>query len=184
MNFVAWAIVASEIGFWVVILLGLYTRYVLKRQKLGFFLLALTPVIDLILLVTTSIDLYGGTAATMAHALAAVYIGVSIAFGKSMIEWADERFRYYVAKQGSKPMKRYGIEYAKHYLKGWGRHVLAYLIGAGLLFGLIYLIDDASRTEALSGVAQGWTFILGIDLIITISNFIWPKQAKMSKEQS
>ncbi|MFD3273805.1 hypothetical protein ACE3MS_27255 [Paenibacillus dendritiformis] len=183
MNFVAWAIVASEIGFWVVILLGLFARYVLKRQKLGLILLALTPVIDLILLITTSIDLYGGATATTAHAVAAVYIGVSIAFGKDMIAWADERFRYYVAKQGAKPMKRYGLEYAKHYLKSWIRHVLAYLIGAGLLFGLIYLIDDASRTEALSGVLRLWTAILGIDLIITISNFIWPKKEKASESQ-
>ncbi|CAH8771099.1 hypothetical protein [Paenibacillus dendritiformis] len=183
MNFVAWAIVASEIGFWVVILLGLFARYVLKRQKLGLILLALTPVIDLILLITTSIDLYGGATATTAHAVAAVYIGVSIAFGKDMIAWADERFRYYVAKQGSKPLKRYGLEYAKHYLKSWIRHVLAYLIGAGLLFGLIYLIDDASRTEALSGVLRLWTAILGIDLIITISNFIWPKKEKVSESQ-
>lgn len=183
MNFVAWAIVASEIGFWVVILLGLFARYVLKRQKLGLILLALTPVIDLILLITTSIDLYGGATATTAHAVAAVYIGVSIAFGKDMIAWADERFRYYVAKQGAKPMKRYGLEYAKHYLKSWIRHVLAYLIGAGLLFGLIYLIDDASRTEALSGVLRLWTAILGIDLIITISNFIWPKKEKVSESQ-
>ncbi|PZM66270.1 hypothetical protein [Paenibacillus dendritiformis] len=183
MNFVAWAIVASEIGFWVVILLGLFARYVLKRQKLGLILLALTPVIDLILLITTSIDFYGGATATTAHAVAAVYIGVSIAFGKDMIAWADERFRYYVAKQGAKPMKRYGLEYAKHYLKSWIRHVLAYLIGAGLLFGLIYLIDDASRTEALSGVLRLWTAILGIDLIITISNFIWPKKEKASESQ-
>ncbi|WCF05835.1 hypothetical protein NDS46_15690 [Paenibacillus thiaminolyticus] len=178
MNVVAWAIVASEIGFWVVILLGLFVRYVLKRQKLGLILLALTPVIDLILLVTTSIDLYGGATATTAHALAAVYIGVSIAFGKDMIAWADERFRYYVARQGAKPPTRYGIEYAKHYLKGWIRHVLAYLIGAGMLFGLIYFIDDASRTEALSGVTRIWTVIVGIDLIIAISNFIWPKKVK------
>ncbi|MGG3836890.1 hypothetical protein ABEV00_07645 [Paenibacillus thiaminolyticus] len=183
MNFVAWAIVASEIGFWVVILLGLFARYVLKRQKLGLILLALTPVIDLILLITTSIDLYSGATATTAHAVAAVYIGVSIAFGKDMIAWADERFRYYVAKQGAKPLKRYGLEYAKHYLKSWIRHVLAYLIGAGLLFGLIYLIDDASRTEALSGVLRLWTAILGIDLIITISNFIWPKKEKASESQ-
>ncbi|TDL53768.1 hypothetical protein E2R60_11980 [Paenibacillus dendritiformis] len=183
MNFVAWAIVASEIGFWVVILLGLFARYVLKRQKLGLILLTLTPVIDLILLITTSIDLYGGATATTAHAVAAVYIGVSIAFGKDMIAWADERFRYYVAKQGAKPLKRYGLEYAKHYLKSWVRHVLAYLIGAGLLFGLIYLIDDASRTEALSGVLRLWTAILGIDLIITISNFIWPKKEKASESQ-
>ena len=104
MNFIAWIIVACEIGFWLVILLGLITRYLFKRERLGFFFLALTPVIDLILLLVTATDLYNGATATQVHAIAAIYLGVSIAFGKSMIRWADERFVYYIQKQGSKPV--------------------------------------------------------------------------------
>lgn len=182
MNMIGWMIVACEIAFWIVIALGLISRYILKKEKLGLFFLMLTPVIDLLLLIMASVDLYRGAAATVPHAIAAVYIGVSIAFGKSMIAWADERFRYYVTKQGPKPVKRYGMDYAKHYLKGWGKHVVAYLIGAGLLVLLIYLIDDSSQTEALSGVLQLWTLILGIDLIITISTFIWPKHEPSAKK--
>ncbi|WP_077604131.1 hypothetical protein [Oceanobacillus sojae] len=176
MNFIAWMIVACEIGFWIVIILGLFTRYVLKKNKLGLFFLALTPVIDFILLIITAADLYRGATATAAHAIAAVYIGVSIVFGKSMIKWADERFRYYVIKEGPKPIKLYGIEYSKHYLKGWGKHVLSYLIGAGILAGVIFLINDPSRTEALLRVLQIWTFVLGIDFIISVSYFIWPRK--------
>lgn len=176
MNFIAWMIVACEIGFWIVIVLGLFTRYVRKKDKLGLFFLALTPIIDLILLVITGLDLYWGATATIAHAIAAVYIGISIGFGKSMIKWADERFRYYVTKEGSKPIKRYGMEFAKHYLKGWGRHLLSYLIGSGILAGLIFFINDSSRTEAFSRVLLLWTLVLGIDLIITISYFIWPRK--------
>lgn len=172
-------IVACEIGFWVVVVLGLFTRYVLKKNKLGLFFLALTPVIDLILLIITDLDLYQGATSTIAHAIAAVYIGVSIGFGKSMIKWADERFRYYVTKEGPKPIKLYGIEHSLHYLKGWGKHVLSYLIGAGLLVGGIFLINDSSRTEVLFGVLQTWTLVLGIDLIITISYFIWPRKKKV-----
>lgn len=93
-----------------------------------------------------------------------------------MIKWADERFRYYVTKEGSKPIKRYGMEFAKHYLKGWGRHLLSYLIGSGILAGLIFFINDSSRTEAFSRVLLLWTLVLGIDLIITISYFIWPRK--------
>ncbi|MBW8351119.1 hypothetical protein K0H71_16975 [Bacillus sp. IITD106] len=178
MNLVAWLIVASEIGFWVLIVLGLVTRYIFKLQKLGLFLLALTPVIDLILLIATSVDLYRGATATAAHALAAIYIGVSIAFGKSMIQWADVRFQYYISKQGSKPAKRYGMDYAKHYFKSWGQHVLAYIIGAGFLVGLIFFINDAPRTEVLTGFLKVWTLVLGIDFAISISYFIWPRKAK------
>ncbi|GED18203.1 hypothetical protein [Aneurinibacillus migulanus] len=172
-------IVACEITFWVVIVLGLVTRYVFKLNALGLFFLALTPVIDFILLMITGIDLYRGATATQAHAIAAVYIGVSIVYGKSMIHWADERFQYYVTKQGPKPAKRFSMEYARHHLKGWVRHVLAYLIGAGLLVGMIYFINDSSRTDALSGILRIWTIVLGIDFIITISDFIWPKKAKV-----
>lgn len=99
MNFIAWTIVACEIGFWVVIALGLITRYIFKREKLGFFFLALTPVIDLLLLIVTATDLYNGATATQVHAIAAIYLGSSIAFGKSIIRWADERFRYYIQKR-------------------------------------------------------------------------------------
>ena len=179
MNYIVWMIVACEIGFWVVIVLGLFSRYVLKKNKLGLFLLALTPVIDLILLLTTSLDLYRGATATIAHAIAAVYIGVSIASGKSMIKWADERFRYYVTKEGPAPIKLFEMEYAVHNLKGWGKHVLSYLIGAGLLVGVIFFINDSSRTEAMFEVLKVWTLVLGIDFIITISNFIWPKKKKV-----
>ncbi len=178
MNFVAWMIIAAEIGFWVVIILGFITRYLLKKEKLGFFFLALTPVIDLILLLTTSIDLYHGATATQAHGLAAIYIGISLAFGKSMIRWADERFRYYIMKQGPKPLKRYGMDYAKHYLKSWGQHVLAYVIGSAFLLGLIFFIQDPARTEVLDGFWKLWSLILGIDFLIALSNFIWPKREK------
>ncbi|WP_397538504.1 hypothetical protein [Rummeliibacillus pycnus] len=179
MNFVAWMIVASEIMFWIVIVLGLMTRYVLKLNTLGLFLLALTPVIDLILLITTSIDLFSGATATQAHAIAAIYIGVSIAFGKSMVEWADKKFLYYVKKEGVKPIPLVGMDHALNYLKGYGKHVLSYLIGAGLLGGMIFLVNDSSRTEALFGVLKIWTLVLGVDLVFTISYFIWPKKEKV-----
>ena len=178
LNFIGWLIVACEISFWIVIILGLVMRYIVKRPKLGFLLLALTPVIDIILLIFTGLDLYNGAIATTVHGIAAIYIGVSVAFGKSMIQWADERFQYYVTKKGPRSKKRYGYDYAKHYLKGWFRHVLAYLIGIGLLFSIIYIIDHASRTEALMGTFKIWSLILAIDFIICCSYFIWPKKAK------
>ncbi|MCP1189951.1 hypothetical protein NKR17_12890 [Priestia flexa] len=183
MNFIAWMIVGCEIAFWIVILLGLTTRYIAKKEKMGFFLLALTPVIDLILLLVTGIDLYNGTKATTVHGIAAIYIGVSLAFGKSMIKWADERFLYYVTKQGAKPIRRFGLEHAKHGLKGWFQHLIAYAIGAGLLVVIINLLNNAQQTEALSGILQMWTLVLAIDFCITMSYFIWPRRMKATIKQ-
>ncbi|WP_103110058.1 hypothetical protein [Brevibacillus reuszeri] len=178
MNFIAWMIVACEIAFWVVIGLGLVTRYIFKQQKAGLFLLALTPVVDVILLIITGVDLYRGASATTAHALAAVYIGVSIAFGKSMIQWADEKFQHYFSQSSVTKTKRYGLEHARHYAKSWFKHLLAFVIGVGILLAMIYFVNDSARTEALSGIMQLWTVVLGIDLVIAISYFIWPRKGK------
>lgn len=180
MNFIAWIIVACEISFWIVILLGLIVRYLFNLKKLGLVLLALTPLIDLVLIIITSVDLYMGATATVAHGLAAVYIGVSLSFGKSMIQWVDERFQYHIAKTATaKPVKRYGITLAKHYAKGFIRHIIAFLIASAILAIMIYFIDKPSRTEALYGVIKVWAMIIAIDLCITASYFIWPKKEKV-----
>lgn len=181
MNFIVWLIIFCEVAFWVVILLGLVTRYVFKQKKLGLIFLALTPVIDLILLITTAVDLMNGATAETPHAIAAVYISVSIVFGKSMIQWADDRFRYYVMKEGSKPEKPSGFAYAKLYAKSWFKHLLSYIIGTGILHLIIYLIHDKSRTEAMDGVIHIWSIVLIIDLAITISYFIWPPKKKQAE---
>jgi hypothetical protein len=178
MNLVAWTIVVCEIGFWVVILLGLLVRYMFKREKLGLFFLALTPVIDLVLLIVTAVDLYNGAIANRFHALSAIYLGVSIAFGKSMIRWTDERFLYYVKKQGTRPIRKTGMDYAYHSMKGSILHLLAYAIGAVIIVGMIYFIDDPTRTKVLSGTLELWLFILGIDFAISISYFIWQRPKK------
>ncbi|MED3878389.1 hypothetical protein [Priestia megaterium] len=179
MNLIAWMIIGCEIAFWIVIILGLATRYMFRKQKLSFFILALTPVVDFVLLIVTSVDLYRGATATYAHAIAAVYIGISIAFGKSMIKWADERFQYYVMKNGEKPRRRYGKEYAKHYFKSWIQHVVAYAIGAALLGAMMYIVPN-EKTGVLQNVVELWTVIVGIDFLLSLSNFIWPKKDKES----
>jgi hypothetical protein len=179
LNLVAWMIIGCEIAFWVVIILGLATRYIFKKQRLSFFILALTPVVDFFLLIVTSVDLYGGAKATYAHAIAAVYIGISIAFGKSMIHWADERFQYYVMKNAEKPRKRYGKEYAKHYFKSWIQHLVAYAIGVTLLAAMMYIVPN-EKTSVLQNVVEFWTIIVGIDLLLSLSNFVWPKKEKES----
>ncbi len=169
---------ACEIGFWVVIALGLITRYIFKRERLGFFFLALTPVVDLILLTVPATDLYNGANATQVHAIAAIYLGSSITFGKSMIRWADERFRYYIQKTGTKPVRKAGFEHARHSMKGTLQHLLAYIIGGAFMIAMIYFIGDPARTEVLSATLKVWTLVLGIDFVISISYFVWPRPKK------
>lgn len=183
MNLIGWLIIGCEIIFWVFIVFGLTVRYVFGKVKLGIIFLALTPVVDLVLLVATSIDLFNGAYATIVHGIAAIYIGVSIAFGKSMIRWADERFQYYITRTGSKPEPLYGLSHAKHNFKGSLRHVLSYLIGAGLLLIVHFMINNISRTDALISILKIWTLVLVIDLLISLSYFIWPRQNKKQNNQ-
>lgn len=182
MNLILLLIIGIEIAFWIVIVAGLIVRYVFQMPRLGLFFLALTPVLDLILLIAASVDLMRGAVATTAHAIAAIYIAVSIVFGKQMIRWADERFRYYIMRQGNKPSKLCGYAYSRKYFKDWLKHVLAYVLGTGLLWVVIFLVNNADRTEALSGTIKLWSLIVVIDLIISITYFIWPREAKYKEE--
>jgi len=177
-SFVAWAIVACEVAFWVVIVLALAARYVWRRRRLGMVLFVMTPVIDFLLLVLTAVDLSRGAAASWAHGLAAVYIGVSLAFGKNMIRWADDTFRRRVLKEPLPKIVRYGREHAVHYAKGFARHVLAFLIGGALVGATVWWVGDPSRTAGMLGMMARWAVVLGIDFMITVSYFIWPKKPR------
>ena len=173
---IAALIVATEIAFWLLLGAGLWSRYRLGRRRLGGVLLALTPVVDLVLLAASVIDLRDGATATGAHALAAVYVGVSVAFGPRIVTWADARFAHRFAG-GPRPARpaRHGREHARRERDGWYRHLLAWSIGAALLVAGIALVGDAERTEALLNVLRVWTLVLAIDFLVSFSYSLWPR---------
>ncbi|APC47646.1 hypothetical protein BME96_05460 [Virgibacillus halodenitrificans] len=177
MNLVAWLIVVCEISFWVFIIAGLVTRYIFNQKKAGLLLLAMTPLVDVVLFIVTGIDIYRGAVPTIAHSIAPLYIAISIVYGKSMIRWADERFLYYVKREGPKPKRRIGMDYAKHSMKGSLQHVLAYMIGGAMLLFMIYYIGTDVDTTELWATLRVWGIIVIIDNAISISYFIWPRKA-------
>lgn len=176
---VAMLIVGCEIAFWIFVGSGLVCRYLLGFRRLGGLLLAITPVVDLVLLAATAIDLRNGAEATLVHALSAVYLGVSVAYGHRMIRWADAHFAYRFGK-GPKPVKppRYGLEHARHERKMWFLHLAAWAIGCALLLGMIVWIGDESRTADLSAMIMRWSVVLGIDFLWSFSYSIWPRKEK------
>ncbi|MEC3974702.1 hypothetical protein [Amycolatopsis sp. H20-H5] len=151
-NPMAAVIVAGEIAFWVFIVAGLVTRYLLRRRRTSVVLLALTPVADLLVLVATVVDLSHGATATSVHGLAAVYLGFSLVFGPSMVRWADVRFAHRFAS-GSAPVKLPKRSRAKqrHEWREWGKCVLAAVIAAVVLLGLMLMVGVPARTDALWG---------------------------------
>lgn len=172
-------IVAAELAFWLMLLAGLVTRYGLGRSRLGLALLVATPFVDLVLLAVTTIDLRRGGEAALPHALAAVYIGVSVAWGHRMVRWADARFahRFAGAPAPQRP-PRAGRAHAARERREWFRHLHAWATGTSLLGLGILLVGDLDRTQALASVAALWTLILAIDFVISFSYTLFPRAPK------
>ncbi|MWB98514.1 hypothetical protein [Agromyces seonyuensis] len=170
------AIAVCEIAFWVAIVAGLAARYLFRAPRTGAALLVLAPVIDGVLLVLVAVDLLGGGTASWQHGLAALYIGISIAYGKRMVAWADARFAHRFAN-GPAPARLNGRAYTA---KCWGdvlRTGAAAAIAAGILGGLILLVGDSSRTDALLPFFRILAVVFGIDFVWALSYTIWPKKA-------
>lgn len=175
MDMILTVIVACEIGFWVFILLGLIARYGLRWRLTGTVLLAMTPVLDIVLLTAVIINLQNGGTATFVHGLAALYLGVSISYGHKMIKWADVRFAHRFF-QGPAPVKFYGLKYAKECWKDVVRTTLAVGIAAGILWLLIALVGYPDRTEALLNVYPLLGIWWVVDLLWAVSYTVWPKK--------
>ncbi|WOF22572.1 hypothetical protein N8K70_14410 [Microbacterium betulae] len=169
------AIVVCEVAFWVAILGGLAARYLLRRPHLGAALLILAPVIDLVLLALVAIDLLGGGTASWQHGLAAIYIGISVAYGKRMVAWADVRFAHRFAR-GPAPERLTGARYTAKCWRDVLLTGLAVVIAAAILGAIILLVNDAERTSALSGYFGILGIIFAIDVVWALSYTFWPKR--------
>ncbi|MEU3922906.1 hypothetical protein [Streptomyces sp. NPDC029004] len=171
-------IVICEVGFWVLLAAGLATRYALKMPRLGAGLLLLEPLLEVVLLVVTAIDLKNGAEPDFKHGLAALYIGYTVAYGHYTIKWIDGHVAHRFAG-APPPLKppRYGVARAKHEGKLWLRTVLAAAVAVALLQIAIWYVGDASRTGSLSS----WQFVAlraaGIHGLIALTYTIWPKKA-------
>jgi hypothetical protein len=122
----------------------------LRWPKVSNVLLVCVPLVDVVLLVATVIDLNNGAKANVAHGLAAAYLGFSVAFGHSMIRWADQRFAHRFA-DGPPPWKppKTGPGRARYEWREWSKCVLACGIACAVMLVLIFVVSTPSQTEAL-----------------------------------
>lgn len=153
-------IVACEIGFWVVLGAGLLARYALRMRRLGAALLVCTPLVDVVLLVATVFDLRSGGEAKSVHGLAAIYLGVSVAFGHGMLRWADQRVahRFAGGPPPTKPAKS-GPERVRYEWREWGKFVVAWAIACGVMLLLMYVVGTPERTQVLWGQMRVMTVV-------------------------
>lgn len=130
-------IAICEVAFWVVLGAGLLARYPLRRRRLGAALLLCVPLVDLVLVTASFADVARGTSPGTAHGLAAVYLGFTVAFGHSLVRWADVRFAHRFAG-GPAPVKppRDGLAALPHEMRELGKALLAAVIAGGIIVGM------------------------------------------------
>lgn len=176
------AIIACEVGFWVLLAGGLAARYLLRLRLLSAVLLICVPLVDVVLLALAVVDLRGGGEAGLPHGLAAVYLGTSVAFGHRMVRWADERFAHRFAG-GPPPVKppASGAAHAAHQRRQWLRHLLAYAVAAVVL-GIFTLLVGGGVERALPvwAVMAPWGIGLVVDFVISFSYTLAPRKAARS----
>lgn len=173
-------IVACEIAFWVVLAAGLAVRYGLRNPRWGGRLLLAVPLVDVVLLVVTVVDLRGGTPPSTSHGLAAVYLGFSVAFGPSLVTWADVRVAHrFAGGPPPTPKPASGTpERLRHEWVDFGRAVLAVAVTAAVL-GLmsLLLLGSGADSTSLFGSLAG----LGIMLVVWFLGWTLPETTKAHK---
>ncbi|GAA3338198.1 hypothetical protein GCM10020358_17400 [Amorphoplanes nipponensis] len=169
-------IVACEIGFWVLLGAALVARYPLRARALSTALLLAVPLVDVVLLAATVVDLRRGGTAGVTHGLSAVYLGISVAFGHQLVAGADQWFAHRFAG-GPAPVRppRTGRAHAARERRQWLRHALAYALAAAVLAVLTLAVGDPGRTAALWSVLGPWTLVLVIDFVVSFSYTVSPR---------
>jgi hypothetical protein len=164
-------IIGCEAAFWLVLLLALATRYLLRREGISRAMLISLPAIDLLLLVLTALDLKSGRPAAVAHGLATAYVGFTVAFGSVMVAWADQRFAHrFAGGPPPVPAPKHGWPAVRHEFALWIRCLVAWIITAALLVALIAFVNDAPRT----GELENWfRYALGSTVLWFVFGPLW-----------
>jgi len=170
-------IIACEVGFWVAVLGGLALRYLAGLRRAGAVVLALAPVVDAVLLAVTALDLARGGRADWMHGLAALYIGISLAYGRRMVGWADARFAHW--RQGrTLPARATGWAYTRACWADVARTLLAVVIAGAVVGVFLLAFGTGPRTEALVGWLPVLGVVLGIELLWALSYTLWPRRGR------
>ena len=82
--------------------------------------------------------------------VAMVVPGMVVAFGGIMVAWADQRFAHrFAGGPAPAPAPKYGWPAVRYEFGLWLRCIVAWVITAVLLIGLIALVNDADNTRNL-----------------------------------
>ncbi|MEV0775841.1 hypothetical protein [Streptomyces sp. NPDC050428] len=170
-------IIICEVGFWVLLGIGLSLRYFARMPRASMAVLLCEPLLEVLLLVVTAIDLKNGAEPDWKHGLAAVYIGFSVALGPQLIKWADQRFAHrFAGGPPPVPPPKYGKARAIHEWKTAARWIVASAIAMGLLQGAIWYVGSDGDIGSLQAWQQKMLFLIGINLVWAASYTLFPKK--------
>ncbi|WP_432191426.1 hypothetical protein [Streptomyces sp. bgisy027] len=171
-------IIACEVGFWVLLALGLAVRYLLKRRRTSVVLLLCEPLLELVLFAATAVDLKNGAEPGWEHGLAALYIGYTVAYGHYTIRWLDGHAAHRLggAPRPPKPAQ-YGMARARHEGGLWLRTLLGAAVACALLQGAVWYVGDGD-TSSLRSFQWVALRAAGIHGLVALAYLIWPKQPK------
>ena len=137
-NPVAAVIVGCEVGLWVLIGLGMTLRYLVGLRRVSTAVLAGIPLLDVVLVIATAVDLHRGADVGLVHVLAGFYLGSSLAFGPAIVRWADVRFAHrFAGGLAPHPVPKHGPERHAHLMREWYRVVGTVVIASAVLVVLI-----------------------------------------------
>ncbi|MBQ0828152.1 hypothetical protein [Streptomyces tagetis] len=171
-------IIACETGFWVLLAAGLACRYLLRMPRTGLALLLCEPLLEVVLLVATALDLRAGAAPDWAHGLAALYIGYTVGHGHRTVRWLDGHAAH---RLGGRPKPagppRHGLPRARHEGVVWLGTLLGAVTATVLLRAAMWYVGDPARTGPLeSWQAMAWRVTL-IHGLIALTYLVFPKKA-------
>jgi hypothetical protein len=171
-------IAACEIGFWVLLAAGLSVRYLLRMPRTGLALLLCEPLLEVVLLVATALDLKNGAEPNWTHGLAALYIGYTVGHGHRTVKWLDGHAAHRLGG-APKPIgpPRYGMARARYEGRVWLGTLVGAVVATVLLQLAIWYVDDPSRVTSL----ESWRYVAwraaGIHGLVALSYLIWPRKA-------
>ncbi|MER6343996.1 hypothetical protein ACWC10_14390 [Streptomyces sp. NPDC001595] len=171
-------IIACEVGFWVLLALGLAVRYLLRWRRTSVALLLCEPVLELVLFAATAVDLKNGAVPGWEHGLAALYIGFTLAYGHYTIRWLDGHAAHRLAgapRPAGAP--RYGMPRARHEARLWLRTLLAAAVACALLQAAIRYVGDDGDISSLRSFQWVALRAAGIHGLVALAYFVWPKKA-------
>ena len=158
-------IAGCEVAFWVLLAAGMVLRYLVRWRRTGAVVLAAVPLVDVVLLVASVIDLQRGGEPSFKHSLAAIFIGVSVGFGHQTLRWAD-RWAAHLIAGGPRPVKP--AKTVRRERSAFLHHLLTWAVAVGLM-ALGALVVGFDKGLTLLAPAWPWTIVLVIDFVVSFS---------------